>query len=474
MLIKNAQINRRRVDLRVGQTVDAVATELAAQPGEAEIDVGGGEVLPGLHDHHIHVFAAAASYESVDCNVGAASQGHCRSELEARLKAASGDGWIRGVDYQEQQLGDLDRWALDELCDSRPIRIQHRSGKIWVCNSLALNELGLSDSDQIDGVERSKSGVLSGRIIRNDGLILQRMRAAKATYQPDIGAFSRQLASLGIVGVTDTSARNNLDTLANFEQMRCNGVLLQRVSLMGGDCLDSGYLKILLDDDRLPPLEQLVTRINAARSKGRNVAFHCVTHLELVFAIAALEEAAPCEFGFDRIEHGAVVNDEMACRLADLGLPVVTQPGFLFSKGDQYLDDLSEIEVRDLYRFAALQRQGVCVVASSDAPYGPLDPWQVIGCAATRRTRAGAIVGEQECVSAAEALSGYLTPMNALNQDLSFADAREIRIGMPADLCVLHQAWSERALFEGGYRGQVRATLIGGSVAFDSESVKES
>ena len=31
----------------------------------------------------------------------------------------------------------------------------------------------------------------------------------------------------------------------------------------------------------------------------------------------------------------------MAHRLADLGLPVITQPGFLFSKGDQYLADLT-------------------------------------------------------------------------------------------------------------------------------------
>ena len=42
---------------------------------------------------------------------------------------------IRGVDYQEQQLGELDRWQLDELCSTRPMRIQHRSGKVWSVTS---------------------------------------------------------------------------------------------------------------------------------------------------------------------------------------------------------------------------------------------------------------------------------------------------------------------------------------------------
>jgi predicted amidohydrolase YtcJ len=28
---------------------------------ESVLDAGGGEILPGLHDHHIHLFAAAAA-----------------------------------------------------------------------------------------------------------------------------------------------------------------------------------------------------------------------------------------------------------------------------------------------------------------------------------------------------------------------------------------------------------------------------
>ena len=154
------------------------------------LDARGGEVLPGLHDHHIHVFAAAAAHGSLDCDVGIGSVADCRDELAQRLRGVAGSGWIRGVAYHEQQLGELDRWALDELCSDRPLRIQHRSGKLWVCNSLGLEMLQLNASDQIVGVERDSQGRLNGRIVRNDSLIAQRLQAAGGRVKPDIRGFS--------------------------------------------------------------------------------------------------------------------------------------------------------------------------------------------------------------------------------------------------------------------------------------------
>ena len=102
-----------------------------------------------------------------------------RALLEARLRQASGNDWIRGVDYQEQQVGELDRWILDELCPTRPVRVQHRSGKVWVCNSLALRELGFKDTELIDGLERNSGGLLTGRIVRRDRLLAGAVEASK-------------------------------------------------------------------------------------------------------------------------------------------------------------------------------------------------------------------------------------------------------------------------------------------------------
>ncbi len=467
MLIKQARVNAQRLDVRVGTVVEAIATDLAPLPDETVLWADGGELFPGLHDHHIHLFAAAAALASLDCDVGPADPETGRQRLSARLSNHPGDGWIRGVNYHEQQLGELDRHGLDELCPHRPLRVQHRSGKLWVCNTMALQELGLDGSSPADGVEVDAVGGLTGRIVRNDKLMAQRLQAAGAVESPDLLGLSRSLASMGIVSVTDTSAHNDAASAQDFQRLCQQGTLLQRVQVMGADDLETGYLKVLLDEDRLPPLDELVRRITVARGKGRNVAFHCVTHLELVFALAALELAPLPERGFDRIEHGAEVTDELALRLGDLGLPVITQPGFLLTKGDQYLQDLPAPRQRRLYRFAGLLERGVCVIASSDAPYGPLNPWQVIASAANRQTRSGQMVTPEERVEPEIALSGYLKPSDALTQTQSFARLTTIDVGMNGDLCLLSGQWQDKR--EGPEGITIRATWVGGSLVYDSQ-----
>lgn len=468
MLIRQAALSGALVDLRVNAVVEAVAPHLEPRPGEAVLDAHGGELLPGLHDHHIHIYAAAAAATALDCQVGPGNPERGRERLAERIAEHPGQGWVRGINYHEQQLGELDRWMLDAMCSNRPLRIQHRSGKVWVCNSLALSLLGFAAGDTIDGLEVDAQGRLTGRLVRGDTVMAQRLRAIGESVDPDVQALSQQLARFGIVGLTDTSASNGIASAENFRLLQAQGTLLQHVQVMGNDELETGYLKILLDEDRLPPLDHLVQRINGARLKGRNVAFHCVTHLELVFALAGLADAAPPEQGFDRIEHGAMVNDEMARRLAQMDMPVITQPGFLYAKGDQYLQDLSRSELGDLYRFRGLREQGVQVVASSDAPYGPISPWQVSATAMDRKTTGGAELSPWERVEPEVALSGYLTPPAQLNQRRAFEDLKAVRVGSPADLCLLGGRWQD-------YRQRpeevaVRATLIGGSVVYDSGS----
>ena len=81
--------------------------------------------------------------------------------------------------------------------------------------------------------------------------------------------------------------------------------------------------------------------------------------------------------------------------LARLGVRVVTQPGFLPHRGDDFLRDLPPGDRPDLYRCATLRRAGIPVALSSDAPYGPLDPWAVIAAATGRRTASGQVAGPE-------------------------------------------------------------------------------
>jgi len=72
---------------------------------------------------------------------------------------------------------------------------------------------------------------------------------------------------------------------------------------------DTGSLKIMLDDYTLPDFENLKRDIMRAHQHARSSAIHCVTAVELVFAVSALREAG-AQSG-DRIEHGSLISDQM-------------------------------------------------------------------------------------------------------------------------------------------------------------------
>src|SRR5207253_1805056 len=68
LMIKNAEVDGRRVDVRVeGGRVEAMGERLRLSPDEDVISADGGALLPGLHDHHLHLHAMAARLTSVDC-----------------------------------------------------------------------------------------------------------------------------------------------------------------------------------------------------------------------------------------------------------------------------------------------------------------------------------------------------------------------------------------------------------------------
>ena len=199
MLIRRAEIGDGELrDVRlVGDRISELAEGLVAANGEEVVDAEGGALLPGLHDHHLHLFALAAARCSVVCGPPGPSN---RDELAAVLRSANPrDGWIRGVGYHDSVAGPLDRWSLDRLEPDRPLRIQHRSGALWIVNSLGANRLGLDAAIDVPGVERSAGGRANGRLLRIDGWLRERLGEASP---PDFSGVGACPAGFGVTGVS--------------------------------------------------------------------------------------------------------------------------------------------------------------------------------------------------------------------------------------------------------------------------------
>ena len=431
MLIKRATLLDGTIaDIRVDEQI-LDAGDLTPNQGEQVLDAAGATVIPGLHDHHVHLRSAAAALTSA--RVGP-PEVKGRDDLARALAEApvGGDGWIRAVGYHEAVAGPLDRHVLDEVSPALPVRVQHRSGVLWTLNSVGLARVGLTDHP--DGRLRSADRTWSDTLQRNES---------------GLAEVSRRLAECGVTGVTDATPDFEVSDIVKLMQAHRHGELLQRVY-----CLAPGK-RILHDGDL--DLDKLTDWMAERHAADAPVAVHCVTAAQLVVTLSALQAAGT--HPQDRIEHAAVVPDDSMADLRNLKVTVVTQPNFVAERGDQYLTDVPEAEHHELWRLRSLLTSGIKVALSTDMPFGDGNPWATMRAAVHRTTAAGAVFGPDECVSAREALTMFFGTSTQPTRP------RAIQNGQPGDLCVL-AAPPEEVLNELDAQ-MVAATVVAGEVVFE-------
>ncbi|MBC7520312.1 MAG: amidohydrolase family protein [Sandarakinorhabdus sp.] len=439
MLIRGAEVEGRRCDVRIGGgVIAAMAADLVPLAGEPVVEAAGGALVPGLHDHHIHLDATAAALASVKCGPPEVSD---REALARALASVPGAGWLRGVGYHDS-IGWVDRAWLDAHGPARPVRIQHRGGRMWVLNSRAMALVG--------------AGVpADGRLIDGDPLVAARL----GRVPPDLAGLGQRLAALGITGVTEVTPRNGA---ADFARYAAAG-MAQNLLVMGGAALDAqpplgrarrGAVKLHYHDHDLPGLAALADEVARAHAAGRPVAAHCVTRGELLLTLAAIEVAGA--HAGDRIEHAGVAPDEAVEWVSRLGLTVVTQPHFLAERAAAYRTEVDAADRPYLYRLQAWRDAGVRLAGGSDAPFGGSNPWAAMAAAVDRPAGFGA--GEA------------LTPEAALGLFLGDPEdpggpARRVAVGAAADLCLIDSSWIAARRDLAAVR--VRATMVAGLLKFD-------
>lgn len=477
MLIRDAEIAGRRLDLRCeAGRISEIGPDLARRAGESCLAAGGGSLLRGLHDHHLHFFAFAAALASIPCGP---PQIESAEALARALRAAPARaGWRRGTGYFESVAGPLDRLRLDALAPDLPLRIQHRSGVMWFLNSAAIAALGLDDPatlrevSSFPGVERDSAGRATGRLFRADTWLRERLPTAEP---PDLHSAARRLARVGITGFTDATPSNDLAQAGRLRAAQQSGCVPQRIRLMGDASLADfasderlaiDARKFLLDEPALPDLDGLVEEIAAAHRAGRGCAFHCVTRVEIHFALAALEAAGAAPG--DRLEHASIAPREAIEQAKRLGVRVVTQPNFAYERGDDYRREVDARDQPDLYRVRSWLASGVPLAAGTDAPHGEADPWRAMRAAVSRETRSGEPIGPAERITPEEALALFdpdrLDARTRRATGAAEPARRWIEVGQPADLCLLDAPW--RDVREDLSSDHVAAVLCAGQLVF--------
>ena len=434
------------------------------------IDCKGKTVLPGFIDAHCHLHALAESYVTV--NLEPHHNVRSISDIQTKIKDLSQElppgTWIRGQGYNEFYLAEKrhpNRWDLDQVTSTHPIKLTHRTGHAHVLNSLALKMVGISNEtpDPPDGlIDRDvNTGEPTGLLYRM-GDFLSRKIPPLENHQLDQGMkiANHELLSLGITSIQDASSHNGIEQWKTFLRWKETGFLKPRVAMMLGTESFSAYreqdfkteldksqlrlggVKIILDETtgHLKPdqaeLNEKVLRIHQA---GFQACLHAVEESAVEAACSAIEYALkklPRSDPRHRIEHCSVCPRSLAKKLASLGIMVVTQPSFIYYSGDRYLQTVPAKDLKHLYPIGTLLKSGVKVAASSDCPIAPANPLMGIYAATSRMTEAGEAVLSKEKITPEEGFRMY--GENAARVTFEEHLKGSISPGKLADLVVLN------------------------------------
>jgi predicted amidohydrolase YtcJ len=424
---------------RIVAVGDRRAVTRAAGRGAVAIDCDGGTVLPGLIDPHLHLFGLAARDAHLDCSAFGDVDALVAA-IATRTTASEPGAWIRGEGLDEVRLGRLPSLAeLDRAAPANPVRLRHRSRHASLLSSRALARM----PRDVAGVDRS-TGLVSGREPLVGKIVGPLPRGE---LERGLVRASRELAAFGVTTVADATPRR-ASAVAPLRRLIDAGDFAQRVFAMrpwnvpawrGRGRLRPGPVKIMVEETPHgldPEPRALARRIRHAAAAGAQVAVHCVGVATLVAALdafAALPRAHR-RGRRHRLEHLAECPPPLVARVAALELTVVSNPAFVYWRGDVYRRETDGDARAWLYRARTLIDAGIPVAAASDAPVVPANPWITMAAARTRRTRDGETLGARERVDPARALAMVTADAaRALHADR----LGTIAPGAPADLVVV-------------------------------------
>jgi predicted amidohydrolase YtcJ len=224
-----------------GDRIVAVVTDDLVdwrRPGTEVVDLGGGWVLPGLQDAHVH--PVSGGMEMNRCNLAPARTAPEYLAVVAAYAAANPDvDWILGGGWAMEAFpgGVPTAAALDPVVADRPVFLPNRDHhSAWV-NSAALRLAGIDAGtpDPVDGrVERDADGEPTGALHEGAMDLVGRHIPLATEEEVERGLLTAQsyLHALGITAWQDALVGEGLgmpDVLPAYLALTGSGALTARV-----------------------------------------------------------------------------------------------------------------------------------------------------------------------------------------------------------------------------------------------------
>jgi predicted amidohydrolase YtcJ len=463
-----------------------------AGPATTLFDAGGGVVMPGFDDAHIHLRDGAISLERLDL-FGVTTLDAVQEAIADYAAAHPAQPWIagRGWLYAAFPGGMPTREQLDAVVPDRPAYFECFDGHSGWANSRALDAARISADtrDPPDGrIVRDATGRATGALKERAVELMDHLvPTPDETEMPDLLERAlRRAAELGITAVQDAWGRPEelrlLRRLASDERLpirmrlalempprstgfeeRLDEFEALRAEESDTARLRTGILKVFLDgvveartayllepypgtDARGDPRWEdgdLREAVSIAHARGWQVELHAIGDAAVRQALDAYEALGPGEAASrrHRVEHIETVHPTDLPRFAGLGVLASMQPMHALpeaSQVDVWRDSLHPAVAASGWRLRSLLDSGAVLAFGSDWPVVPIDPLLEIHAAVRRQTPSGEPAAgwlPAEAVSIADALAA--ATWGSAYAEHAEAERGHLSPGALADLIVL-------------------------------------
>ena len=496
---------------------------LAAAPPELpRTDLGGGWVLPGFNDSHLHLLDVGRGLASVDlfgasgpADIAARCAAFVRAHAVPPGQAVYGNGWNQDLFAGPHALPT--RADLDAAVPDHPLLLDRVCGHIMLCNTAALRAAGITSQTPDPpggGIDRGPGGEPNG-LLRDNAVALVRPLLPAETPAACAGRWRAALAHAAAHGLTsvqtcDVRSRDWPTVLAALEELDAQDALPLRLTLQCAmdtpedlqALWDAGYrpgahgkrwkigpLKLFLDGSLgartawlrggyadapgahglcCLPMAEALALARKADAAGMQVVAHAIGDGAMEEMLDIIETLNAPRGGANPLRHGVVHCQVTAPgqwdRLAALGAGALVQPIFLDYDHTIVTARCGAALAGTSYAFGDAVRRGLPVSYGTDAPVESLDPLRNLYAAVTRRPLSGGAPWQpQQAVTRAQALFCYT--QGSAWQEFAEAEKGRLAPGFLADFTVLDRDYF--TVPEADIpRLRVQATVTGGQVVY--------
>lgn len=478
------------------------------------INLQGRTLLPGLTDAHVHLRHLADARAMIDCET--ASLKACLDRVKSAAQHLPENSWVRGHGWNQNRwtMGFGTATLLDAVTANRPAYLTAKSLHAAWANSTALSLAGIDAAtpDPPGGtIQRDSRGEPTGILFEAGAMALVEAiipQPSQDELTAQIKALIPELWQVGLVGVHDFDGIDCWDALQtlyhgddfhfrvrkNIPYEHVDTFISARLRTdFGDDHLHLGNVKLFADGALGPqtaamqqPYENSLDRGTLLLSESEifEIGKHAVNHgialsvhaigdlanetvLNAFKKLRQYEQAQDLPKLRHRIEHAQILDAQTLSQFSTLDIIASVQP--IHAPSDMDMADKSlGARTRHAYTFRDLLESGATVVFGSDAPVEPINPFEGIHAAVTRRQADGSPGPEgwhpDQRLSLAQAIrgfsetpaqishrgdrlgkiaSGYKADFLILNEDLSTLNPHQLRTLKPAatvidGVCVFH------------------------------------